>query len=124
MFQKGEPRPEGAGRVKGTPNKRSIELLDILKELGCNPFEFQARVITEQLVDRDGNLIDVTLDQRIICARDLAPYLLPKQKAIEVRGSLTVNVTPAEQAAEQSIEAVFQHLTKDAKNQLLSEHTV
>ncbi len=123
MFQKGEPRPENAGRTKGTPNKRTTELLDILKELGCNPFEFQALVITEKLVDRDGELVAVTLDQRIICARDLAPYLLPKQKAIEVSGSLTVNVTPAEQAAEQSIEAVFQDLTKDAKHQLLSEQT-
>lgn len=103
-FKKGVARHPDAGRKTGTPNKRDVQMLESLERLGCNPFEFLALVITEKLIDKDGTLVPVTLDQRMVAAKELCPYLLPKQKALEVSGALTVNVTPAEEAAQQSIE--------------------
>lgn len=103
QFQPGAAKPEGSGRQSGTPNKRDVQMLECLERLKCNPFEFHALVVMEKLTDKDGNLVPVTLDQRIQCANNLMPFLLPKQKALEVSGSLTVIATPAEEAAKLSM---------------------
>jgi hypothetical protein len=38
------PGTRPAGRQKGTPNKRTVALLDRLDELGCDPLELSARI--------------------------------------------------------------------------------
>ncbi len=40
----GTPRPLNAGRKKGTPNKRTIEVAERLAALGCDPIEGMARI--------------------------------------------------------------------------------
>jgi hypothetical protein len=82
-FQPGKPRPPGAGRKAGTPNKRT-QALDALKDKArLDPLDFFRAVL-----EGDAALLkeDPSLDQRITAAKELAGYLYPKRKAIEVTG--------------------------------------
>ena len=110
QFKSGQARPEGSGRIKGTPNKRTGELVDLLKSVAYSPFEFLIRCYTDDLFHRDGHRLEVALDIRVVCAKELCGYLAPKKRSIEVSGSLTVGETPAEGAfligAGQTVEAL------------------
>lgn len=70
---------EGAGRKKGTPNKKSVAIQDKLKELGCDPIEGMAR-IAEQAMDEG----DMQLAGSMY--KELAQYVAPKRKAVEISG--------------------------------------
>ncbi len=47
MFKKGDPRPPGAGRKKGDLNKVTVE--QRLKQLNCDPIEYAARVVNNDV---------------------------------------------------------------------------
>ncbi len=48
-FLKGHPRPEGSGRQKGTPNKKTVaKVSDYLGEQGVNPAEEVLKIINEK----------------------------------------------------------------------------
>ena len=72
------------GRAKGTKNKRTQEVIDILNELDCNPIEGLANVAKIAMEKQDyalaGNMY-----------KELSQYLFPKRRAIEV--SAEVNST-------------------------------
>ena len=64
------------GREKGTPNKRTQDVLEKLEQLGCDPIEGMARIA--QQAEEEGD--------KVLAARmytELAPYIAPKRKAIE-----------------------------------------
>lgn len=65
------------GRVAGTPNKRTAELMQRLAELECDPLEGLARIAADPATDP-------ALRARIYA--DLLPYLYPKRKAVELTG--------------------------------------
>src|SRR6188768_1818859 len=46
-FQKGHPKPPGSGRSKDTPNKLTVE--QRLKQLNCDPIEYAARVVNNDV---------------------------------------------------------------------------
>lgn len=73
-WPKGKPRPEGAGRKKGTPNKSTEELFEICKKYNCDPFEGMV-IIASQEKD---------LLNKFQMLKEIAQYLYPKRKAIEV----------------------------------------
>lgn len=110
------PVPKGqryGGRQKGTLNKRTIDVRATCERLKCNPFELFATVVNGDLPcsvcfgkgkskykDAFGNLHDRTCEScygtlkekispgdRIRAATELAQYLMPKLKAIEVTGA-------------------------------------
>jgi len=64
------------GRVAGTPNKRTSELVDRLEALGCDPVEGMAKIAMD-----DSNPPEL----RGRMYAELAGYVYPKRKAVEVK---------------------------------------
>jgi hypothetical protein len=65
------------GRSKGTKNKRTQEVIDILNRLDCSPIEGLANIATISMEREDyalaGNMY-----------KELSQYIFPKRRAIEV----------------------------------------
>lgn len=74
-FQKGKPK--SGGRKKGTPNRRTVEVQEKLAALNCDPVEGMARIALD-----DKNPPEL----RLRAYAELAPYVYPKRKAVEVSG--------------------------------------
>lgn len=74
----GRPAPEGAGRPRGSPNKRTVYARLVLEDLGSDPVEMLARTMADEA--------NVPLDVRVECAKALLPYVYPKLSAVEVSG--------------------------------------
>jgi hypothetical protein len=78
------PREKGCkklgGRVKGTPNKKTQAVIDRLAELKCDPIE---RMV---VVARDAHAAG-ELSTAAQMYKELAQYVAPKRKAIEVTGA-------------------------------------
>lgn len=65
------------GRAKGTPNKATAEVAARLAELGCDPIEGMARIAMD---------IAAPIELRGRMYSELAQYVAPKRKAVEVSG--------------------------------------
>lgn len=65
---------EGAGRPKGSPNKRTLDVAEKLAKFGCDPILGMARIA------RDKNS-SPELRGRMLA--ELAQYIAPKRRAIE-----------------------------------------
>ncbi|MET0063216.1 MAG: hypothetical protein ABW176_13070 [Candidatus Thiodiazotropha endolucinida] len=65
------------GRKQGTPNKRTEEISELLKKKfpKYNPVVQMAEIAQDKKVD---------MNLRVQCAKEVAQYLFPKRKAIEV----------------------------------------
>jgi len=99
------------GRVKGTPNKKTQDVIDRLKELNCDPIEGMARIamsaatclsrdslgfmIADQDKPEDKDVctncdglgkLAASLELRGQMYKELAQYVAPKRKAIEMSG--------------------------------------
>lgn len=75
-FKVGEKRPANAGRKKGTPNKKTKELIEILGAF--NP--------AEKLVEIFNETDDKDLKASI--AKELMKYVYPQRKAVEMTGDV------------------------------------
>lgn len=75
-FEKGAP-----GRPRGAKNKRTLEAVEILANLKCNPLQGMVEI------SRNPN---ASLELRGKMHSELAKYLYPQRRAIEMSGSLTV----------------------------------
>ena len=62
------------GRVAGTPNKRTIEVMERLEALGCDPIEGMAKIAMDEANPPE-------LRGRMFA--ELAGYVAPKRKAVE-----------------------------------------
>ena len=65
------------GRTKGTPNKRTFAVAETLEALGCDPIQGMARIAMDE---------SQPMQLRATMFRELAQYVAPKRKAIEVTG--------------------------------------
>ena len=67
--------PKTGGRKAGTPNRRTVEIADRLAELGCDPIEGMARIAmnSKHAPELRGRMF-----------AELAQYMYPKRKAIEI----------------------------------------
>jgi len=65
------------GRVKGTPNKKTQDVIDRLKELKCDPIEGMAKIADTAYKDGDLPLAGQMY-------KELAQYVAPKRKAVEI----------------------------------------
>lgn len=65
------------GRIRGTPNRRTQDIQSLLSRLGCDPIEGMARIAMDPL-----NPIEV----RAKMYAELAGYIAPKRKAVQVDG--------------------------------------
>lgn len=80
-FAKGTPKPANSGRKKGTPNKRTAEMVqtvrDICTKYGQDPIETMAQLMR----DADDEHL------RFQCAKELASYMYAKfPRAVHVSG--------------------------------------
>jgi hypothetical protein len=73
---KGSPKPANSGRKKGTPNKSTQTVAEILAKLKCDPIEGLAKIAMES----EDEAI------RVKCYSELARYRYPQLKAIEHSG--------------------------------------
>lgn len=71
------------GRVKGTPNKATQEIIDKLKELDCDPIAGLARIAQLAMDEAD-------LKTAKDAYKELAQYIAPKRKQVEVEVETTV----------------------------------
>ena len=76
----GKSRKKSGGRAKGTPNKSTKDVIERLKELKCDPIEGMAE-IAKQALKAD----DLSLAGQMY--KELAQYIAPKRKAMEVTGA-------------------------------------
>src|SRR3954464_11239220 len=63
------------GRTAGTPNRRTVEVIEMLDALGCRPIEGMARIAMDE-----ANPVEL----RARMYAELAGYVAPKRKAIDV----------------------------------------
>lgn len=63
------------GRVSGVPNIRTLEAMQKLDELGCDPIEGMARIAMDE-----SNSIEL----RAKMLAELAPYIYPKRKTMDI----------------------------------------
>jgi len=77
------------GRTKGTKNKRTQEVIDILNELDCNPIEGLASIAKIAMEKRDyalaGNMY-----------KELSQYMFPKRRAVEVSAEINQDISVEE----------------------------
>ena len=76
-------RQKTGGRQKGTPNKTTQDIQAKLDALGCDPITGMAEIAAEARTAGDFNLADQMY-------KELAQYVAPKRKAIEVQGDVTM----------------------------------
>lgn len=102
MFQKGQPRPDRAGRKKGTVN-RSTAAKQLCEELGIDPL----KILLELCQSNDKHL-------KLQAAKEVCKYVYPQQKAIELNAE--VDMAVADKVSE------FEALDKNEKIRLLEEN--
>ena len=67
---------KAGGRQKGTPNKKSQDLIQRCEDFGFDPFE----ALLSMARDSEDELL------RFNAVKELCQYLFPKRKALEVSG--------------------------------------
>ena len=70
-----KPGERRGGRARGTPNRRTLFLEERLEELNCDPIGYMAQVMMDE---------EAHPQVRFSAAKELAQYIAPKRKAIEV----------------------------------------
>jgi hypothetical protein len=73
-------RVEGSGRKKGTLNKQTVDVLEKLAALNCDPIQGMAEIAIEAKLSGDMALAGQMY-------KELAQYVAPKRKAIEHTGA-------------------------------------
>ena len=75
----------GAGRKKGTPNKRTTKAAKTIQEtidrIGCDPLEAMLEIAIQAKNEGD-------LSLSLSAYKELAQYVAPKRKAVEVSGDV------------------------------------
>lgn len=75
----GGARP-GSGRKKGQASKKTLEIADKLKKLKCDPIEGMAKIAAQAMKEGDMQIA-------LTAYKELAQYVAPKRKAIEISGN-------------------------------------
>lgn len=96
-FKAGVKRAPGAGRKKGTLNRKTAEVMEVMKAHNFDPAQAliychdEAKKIFEYR-KKKGNLVGalIALDRMESPAAELAQYIYPKKKAIEHSGEVGV----------------------------------
>ena len=93
------------GRTKGTPNRKTLDVIEKLEALDCDPISAMARLA--QQAEKDG---DLALAARMYS--ELAPYTCPKRKAIEQ------TIRNEEERSHEDVENEY----RDAMRQVIKEY--
>jgi hypothetical protein len=74
-FVEGHPKLANSGRKKGTPNRLTGDIAARIEAIGCDPIEGMARLAMDE---------NNTPELRGRMYAELAAYLYPKRKSIEL----------------------------------------
>jgi hypothetical protein len=72
-----KPGQRRGGRCKGTPNKRTMAVAEVLGELGLDPIKQMGQIAMDERVE---------VSIRVQVLKELCQYVAPKRKAVEVTG--------------------------------------
>ncbi len=92
--RKGSPKDPGCGRKKGTPNKRSQKVEEILDGLGFCALSEMFKMWNQEVVrvkdatGRDLGYEGITEASKVKLLCEIAQYQFPKRKAIEHTGEV------------------------------------
>jgi hypothetical protein len=75
LERRGGHRP-GAGRKKGSHNRRTEEAMAMAREAGCDPVKFLIEAMQDETLP---------IKDRIECAKAVAPYVAPRLASMEAR---------------------------------------
>ncbi len=103
MRPKGSPKTIGSGRKAGTPNKNTMDLMQKCADKGVDIFDELLLIAMTTLTPMD----------RFRYFSDIAQYIYPKRKALEVDAN--VNMDLAKKAQE------YSELPKEEQIQLMEE---
>jgi hypothetical protein len=81
-WPKGKPRPESAGRKRGTPNKNTLSLIEKCESRGIDVFDAMLELAMES----------VQPFEKFKMLQEIAQYILPKRKAIEMTGEVDLEL--------------------------------
>lgn len=109
QFKSGQQKPEGSGRKRGVPNKRSIDLESGLAKHGLDVVGKIAQVLPTLPTEKQADVLI-----------DLLGYLYPKRRAIEQNPHESTIATPVKEMTKQErclaiarMERLKAALTKD-----------
>jgi len=80
-------RAKTGGRVKGTPNAKTKEVIDKLQAMNCDPIEGMAKIAIQAFDEGELSLAGQMY-------KELAQYVAPKRKAIEMTGANGTSLLP------------------------------
>lgn len=87
-----EKRVKTGGRKKGTPNKRTQAVQELLESMDCDPIAGMARIAAMAETDAQaaGEPKDRLPHMNLVkdCYKELAQYVAPKRKAVEHTGEV------------------------------------
>ncbi len=72
-----KPGERRGGRCKGTPNKKTMAVAEVLGELGLDPIKQMGQIAMDERVE-------VSIHVQVL--KELCQYVAPKRKAMEVTG--------------------------------------
>lgn len=88
----GGKRP-GAGRKKGSLNKRKQEIQELLDDMDCDPIEGMARIALEaEATASSAESFQERKDSLTLAGnmyKELAQYVAPKRRAVEMKAEVT-----------------------------------
>jgi hypothetical protein len=90
--QSGNPN----GRPKGSRNKQTLAVADRLEALGCDPIEGMAMIAMDEGAD---------LSLRGQMYKELAQYIAPKRKAVEMQTESQISLVDIIQSIDQCEDA-------------------
>lgn len=76
-----EKRRKRPGRPKGSRNRRTLSAMEKMRDLGCDPLEELVKIGNKALRDEDNHLA-------ASCFKEIATYIYPKLKALDISGDL------------------------------------
>lgn len=106
-FEKGKPRPEGAGRKPGVPNKLKSEMAktvaQICAEIGFDPVK--ALIVAAAKSTRE--------DIRVAASKELMKYMHPQKRSIEHSGSVDMQLQSIIQELENKTDEELKQIIKE-----------
>lgn len=88
-----KPGERRGGRKKGTPNKKTASIQEKLDAMGCDPLEGMALIAQGAMEANDFTLAGSMY-------KELAQYVAPKRKALDVIAKVKAQLEPTEELAE------------------------
>ena len=72
-----KPGERRSGRCKGTTNKKTLAVAEVLAELGLDPIKQMGQITMDEHID---------VSIRVQVLKELCQYVAPKRKAVEITG--------------------------------------